>query len=153
MTSTGLPILAWTAHVSRCAKVVQIGGGTVEDNAQLAVILKGLLPEFAQIKLILNQRAGLTLAAAISSLLDYAREAGLLELTKGSHIKPNSNTYTIDDDQTFPNGTRDRYNRPKIPMDETTRTMLKRKYGKEDCCMGVEEAWPLQVGQRLRSFS
>ena len=133
MTSTGLPILAWTAHVARCAKVVQIGGGTVDDNAQLAVILKGLLPEFAQIKLILNQRAGLTLAAAISSLLDYAREAGLLELTKGSHAKPNSNTYTIDDDQTFPNGTRDRYNRPKIPMDETTRTMLKRKYGKEDC--------------------
>ena len=54
MSSTGTTILAWTAHVSRCAKIVTIGGGSVDEKAQLAVILKGLLPEFAQIKLILN---------------------------------------------------------------------------------------------------
>ena len=129
MSSTGTTILAWTAHVSRCAKIVTVGGGSVDDKAQLAVILKGLLPEFAQIKLILNQRAGLTLADAITGLLDYARQENLLELSKGS-LDTSTNTYAVDDN---PGAPKDRFGKPQTPMDEATRTMLKRKYGDKEC--------------------
>ena len=116
MSSTGTTILGWTAHVSRSAKIVRVSGGNADQGAELAVLIKGLLPEFAPIKLILNQKANPTLAVAIPILMDYARQENLLELSKGAHVKPRTNTYAVDDN---PRAPKDRPGRPQGPMDDT----------------------------------
>ena len=87
MSTTGTTISSWISHVSRAAKIVRTSGGNADNSAELAVLLRGLLPEFAQIRTYLNQRPALTLPEAIAALMDFARQENILELSKGAMSK------------------------------------------------------------------
>ena len=77
MSSTGTTILGWVAHVARCTKIVRTSGGDADEATELAVLIKSLLPEFGPLKLLLNQKANLTLRDAIAALMDFARSENL----------------------------------------------------------------------------
>ena len=93
MGQSGTTIVSWVAHVSRAAKVVRSSGGQANEMAELSILMGGLLPEFNPIKIILNNIPGLTLAYAISSLMDHARSENLLELCKGGTAKGGNNIF------------------------------------------------------------
>ena len=86
-------IVSWVAYVSRAARVVRNSGGQANDLSELSILMGGLLPEFNHIKTILDNKPGLTLAVAISSLMDYARAQNLLELCKGGTAKGGNSVF------------------------------------------------------------
>ena len=83
MASTGSTIVEWAATVRRNAKYLRLVGGQADDSAQLSVLLEGLLDEFSEIKLILDETDNLSLDKAIQRLTNHARSKNLLDLTKG----------------------------------------------------------------------
>ena len=97
--STGTTVVTWFAYTSQAAKIVRTSGGHADDNAQLVVLLKGLLPEFNQIRVYLHQQKGLTLIEACDAIMDYARTEGLLELCKGGQGKAKGNIYSVHDSE------------------------------------------------------
>lgn len=104
MASTHTTIVEWTSLVIRNAKVVRDGGGSADDNAQVAVLLKGLLPEFKAMTLYLNNTANLTMQEASKRLLDFAKAEGILELSKGgSNTAPRAKVFlTIEEKSRVP---------------------------------------------------
>ena len=93
MGQSGTTIVRWVAFVSRAAKVVRSSGGQADERAELSVLMGGLLPDFDPIKIILNNKPGLTLAYAVGSLMDHARSENLLELCKGGTAKGGNNIF------------------------------------------------------------
>ena len=95
--STGTTVVAWFAYISQAAKIVRTTGGFADDSTELVVLLKGLLPEFNQIRVYLHQQKGLTLIDACETIMDFARTEGLLELCKGGQGKAKGNIYSVHD--------------------------------------------------------
>ena len=91
-------IVSFISHVSRGARVVRESGGQADETAEVSILLKGLLPEFKQIKTLLNQNRTLTLPLAVSTLMDFARDENILELSKGTNTNK-SNVFTVSDRQ------------------------------------------------------
>jgi hypothetical protein len=96
MAISGTTILGWIAHVARAAKIVRESGGQADEGAEIAVLLKGLLPEFKGIKIILNQTSDLTLQKVVPILMDFAKDENLHELCKGGNAKGGDNVYYAD---------------------------------------------------------
>ena len=83
MANTGTNIVEWTALVPRNANVLVERGTSCDDDAKLTRLLTGLLPEFNDIKLILEQTPGITFTVAASRLISHATDRNLMDLTKG----------------------------------------------------------------------
>ena len=83
MANSRTTIVEWTAHVSRLASILRTCGGSADESAELCVLLEGLLPEFKDIKLHLEQTHGLSLVDARSRLISHASTAGLNDLRRG----------------------------------------------------------------------
>lgn len=60
MASTGNTIVEWSATVRRNASYLRQNGGEADESAQLSVFLEGLLAEFSEIKLILDETDNLS---------------------------------------------------------------------------------------------
>ena len=90
MATSGTTIVSWVSHVSRGARIVRKSGGQADETAEVSILLKGLLPEFKQIKTLLNQNRNLTLPLAVSTLMDFARDENILELSKGTNTNKNN---------------------------------------------------------------
>ena len=97
MVSTDTNIIAWTAIVPRRAKVLTQAGGQANEQAQLSILLDGLLPAFKPIQTILNQTDNLTFEIAVAKIMDYAQSEDLVELTKGGGKHAKHNTFTVQD--------------------------------------------------------
>jgi hypothetical protein len=123
MATSGTTIVSWVSHVSRGARIVRESGGQADETAEVSILLKGLLPEFKQIKTLLNQNRTLTLPLAVSTLMDFARDENILELSKGTNTNK-SNVFTVSDRQD------DRVRKPGPPTDEDLARM-----GQEECRM------------------
>jgi len=93
MGSTGTTIVSFISHVSRGARVVRESGGQADETAEVSILLKGLLPEFKPVKTILNQNKTLTLALAVSTLMDFAKDENILELCKGGNANTKNNVF------------------------------------------------------------
>ena len=95
MGTSGTTIVSWISHVSHGAKIVRESGGQADETAEVSILLKGLLPEFKQIKTLLNQNRALTLALAVSTLMDFARDENILELCKGGNTNAKSDVFMV----------------------------------------------------------
>ena len=119
--TTNTTIVPWIAHVSRTAKLVRESGGKADEQAELTVLFKGLLPEFATIKTILMQNAAITLRGATKQIVDFARTENILELSKGSrgnHGKDNVFIADVKDNVQSWKEQRSRQPRPPMSADE-----------------------------------
>jgi hypothetical protein len=85
MANTNTTIVQWTALVRQNAKTLRSVGGQADNDAELGILIEGLLPEFDRIKHTLDQESNLTMAKAIQRLTAYARSYDLLTLTKGKN--------------------------------------------------------------------
>jgi hypothetical protein len=83
MANTHTTIVEWTTHVSRLASILRTTGGAANDSAELCVLLSGLLPEFNDIKLHLEQSDGLSLESARRRLIAHASTKGQTDLRRG----------------------------------------------------------------------
>lgn len=88
MANTHTNIVEWVAVVRQNAQYLRQVGGQADDDAELAVLLSGLLPDFEKLKLILDEDDQLTLTSAIKRLTNHARSHGLLEVAKGKGTAP-----------------------------------------------------------------
>ena len=73
MANTNSNITSWIAVVPRLAKILIASGGQADAAAQLSIFLDGLLPEFENIKIFLDQVANLDYDDACRRTLDYAQ--------------------------------------------------------------------------------
>ena len=78
----------------RAAQVTEVTGTKVDDDTILSVILAGLLDEFSDIKLSIEQSNNAKLKAAKKTLVDHAESRNLLDLTKGGN-SVRSKTFNI----------------------------------------------------------
>ncbi len=83
MANTHTTLIEWVALVRRHAINLRQVGGQADDDAELSVILNGLLPEFKDVKLILDQTENLSLMEAVRKLTNHARTNNLLNVAKG----------------------------------------------------------------------
>ena len=88
MASTHTNIVEWIAEVRRNGQDLRQVGGHSDDDTELAMLLNGLLPEFSQIKLLLDETETMTMPEAVKRLTNYARNNGLLLLAKGRGAAP-----------------------------------------------------------------
>jgi hypothetical protein len=95
MANTNSNITSWIAVVLRLAKILIASGGQADAAAQLSIFLDGLLPEFENIKIFLDQVANLDYNDACRRTLEYAHTKGILELTKNGLKSSKDNTFTI----------------------------------------------------------
>jgi hypothetical protein len=93
MANTDTTIAAYLSLVSRRAINVRQHGTNVDQATMITRILDGLLPEFENIKLILEQRQGLTVADCKATLLDYAKQKNLETLTRGGNVIKRNKTF------------------------------------------------------------
>ena len=86
MASTNTTIGGWIATVNRLGRDKIEAGGTCSEEDRLTRLLSGLLPEFKEIKNLLNHQKGvpLTYASASDDLLDWAMNNNCEDLKKGS---------------------------------------------------------------------
>ena len=94
MANTDTTIAAYMSLVASRSANVRQHGSEVDHATMITRILDGLLPEFDSIKLILEQRQGLTLADCKATLLDYAKQKNLETLTKGGNVVKRNKTFT-----------------------------------------------------------
>jgi hypothetical protein len=97
MANTHTTITGWIALVSRNAKIVRDSGGQADQASEIAVLLKGLLPEFKAFKLILEQDQTLTLPQIVGRLVGHATTEGILELSKGGTARGGNNVFYAND--------------------------------------------------------
>ena len=83
MANSHTTIVEWTTHVGRLASILRTTGGSADDSAELCVLLEGLLPEFKNIKLHLEQTDGISLVDARARLISHASTEGLSNLRRG----------------------------------------------------------------------
>ena len=95
MANTDTDIVSWVARVRSLAKILIAAGGQANEDAQLSILLDGLLPEFKPIKTILDQTDALTYAIATTKIVDYAQTNNLIHLTKGAGKSAKDNTFQI----------------------------------------------------------
>jgi hypothetical protein len=94
MANTDTTLAAYLSMVASRSANVRQHGTEVDHATMITRILDGLLPEFDSIKLILEQRPGLTLADCKATLLDYAKQKNLESLTKGGNVVKRNKTFT-----------------------------------------------------------
>jgi len=95
MANTHTTIVEWVALVRQYAINLRQVGGQADDDAELSVLVSGLLPEFQEMRLILDQTENLTLQAAVRRLTNHARANNLLHLAKGkgNSSQPNAKVF------------------------------------------------------------
>ena len=95
MASTISNITEWIAVVPRLAENLIACGGQADATAQLSIFLDDLLPEFALIKVFLDQAANPDYNDAARRTLDFASNNSLKELTKNGLKHSKNNTFTV----------------------------------------------------------
>ena len=97
MANTDTTVVQWSALVTSNANMAKAAGLSVSEADQLTIFLNGLLPEFNNIKLLLEQNKKLTLKEARASISSHATSHKLKELTigGGKHVK--ANTFSVTD--------------------------------------------------------
>ena len=104
MANTGTNILVWISTVKQRARVAAEAGALINDQAQLVKLLGGLLPEFDNIKDILNHMDQLSFKLACTKLIGYAQSKKIEHLTKDGDKNGKVNSFTIDDRKAGTNG-------------------------------------------------
>ena len=109
MANTQTNIIEWIALVRQNATYLKEVGGQADDEAQMTVLIGGLLPEFDLMKHTLDQNKNLDLTTTISDLVEYSRTQGLLALAKGKgSAQSGSKVFNV----------ADRNNQPRVPSHE-----------------------------------
>ena len=109
MENTGDNIVQFCARVQQNAVALESLGELISDGLRRSVLLNGLLlPQFKDIRVILEQKPGLTFATMQQQLMSHAISHNLLDSAKGSRQQRNvfyadTNEQTENDDN-FPNG-------------------------------------------------
>ena len=83
MANTHTTLTEWGEKVQQHAQTARALGMPAGDQAQLSVLLAGLLPEFEPQKLILDNNPNLTFTIAFLALKDFANARNLSDLAKG----------------------------------------------------------------------
>jgi hypothetical protein len=95
MATSDVNIIRFMAAITRAAKVIV---PKPTDQQILCVILRGLLPEFSDIKLVIESRTpATTLAAAKLELTNHANSHGLHELTSGGNAAKRDKSFHAGD--------------------------------------------------------
>ena len=98
MGTTHSNIVQWCALVVKNGKDLKAVSPNFDESRVLTKLLSGLLHEFDSVKVLLEDKSGLTLAQAKKKLLDHAKTRGLSKLTKGGPRNVRNNTFNVDDD-------------------------------------------------------
>jgi hypothetical protein len=83
MANTQTNIIEWISLVRQNAMYLKEIGGQADDQAQMTVLIGGLLPDFDLMKHTLDQNKNLDLETTIADLVEYSRTQGLLAVAKG----------------------------------------------------------------------
>ena len=100
MESTRVNVVEWINLVNQNAQDLRDSGGQADESAELAVLQKGLLPEFKDLSLHLKNVPNLTLKMAIASIMDFARDNHWLDLSRGGGKDQGSKVYFGQADKT-----------------------------------------------------
>jgi hypothetical protein len=95
MQNTDTSIVDWIAVVRRRATILKNTGSNVDDKAMVVRLLGGLLPEFKEIRVILQRTPNLDFESAVDELIDFAQTENLVETTRTGRKKANSSTYLL----------------------------------------------------------
>lgn len=93
METTRVNVVEWISLVHQNAQDLRDSGGQADESAELAVLQKGLLPEFKPLGLLLKNMPNLTLKMAIASIMDFSRDNNWLDLSRGGGKDQGSKVY------------------------------------------------------------
>lgn len=96
MANTDTNVVQWISEVRARADILKQAGGTIDDKSMVVRLLGGLLPEFREIRVILQRTSGLTFTSAVSELMDFAHGEKLTEVTLTGHKKIKGNSYSVE---------------------------------------------------------
>jgi hypothetical protein len=94
MKTTNTNIMQWVAEVHLRSRILIEAGGQANETAQLSVLMDGLLPEFREMKTILEHDKSVTFQSACDSLIEHARSRKIECLTKdGAKLNGKANSF------------------------------------------------------------